>query len=109
MNRPSDLDIRMVGGPTALLELPGLRLLTDPTFDPPGAYEPRPGAHLTKTHGPALSPAEVGRVDIVLLSHDQHRDNLDDAGRAFLDTVPLVLTTVDGGERLGANAMGLPS
>ena len=33
--------IQAVGGPTAILELGGLRLLTDPTFDPPGDY-PRP-------------------------------------------------------------------
>ena len=30
------LTSRAVGGPTALLELGGLRILTDPTFDPPG-------------------------------------------------------------------------
>lgn len=29
------LGIRYVGGPTALLRVGGLRLLTDPTFDPP--------------------------------------------------------------------------
>ena len=32
----SELKITYVGGPTALLEVAGLRLLTDPTFDPPG-------------------------------------------------------------------------
>jgi L-ascorbate metabolism protein UlaG (beta-lactamase superfamily) len=32
------MDVRMthVGGPTALIEAGGWRLLTDPTFDPPG-------------------------------------------------------------------------
>jgi L-ascorbate metabolism protein UlaG (beta-lactamase superfamily) len=29
--------ITLVGGPTVLLELGGFRLLTDPTFDPPGS------------------------------------------------------------------------
>jgi L-ascorbate metabolism protein UlaG (beta-lactamase superfamily) len=37
-------DIRLkftyFGGPTALLELGGLRLLTDPTFDPAGEEYP---------------------------------------------------------------------
>ena len=28
--------VTYIGGPTALLELDGLRLLIDPTFDPPG-------------------------------------------------------------------------
>jgi L-ascorbate metabolism protein UlaG (beta-lactamase superfamily) len=32
----NELRITYVGRPTALLELGGLQLLTDPTFDPPG-------------------------------------------------------------------------
>jgi L-ascorbate metabolism protein UlaG (beta-lactamase superfamily) len=35
-----------------------------------------------------------------LLSHDQHADNLDTAGRAFLTRVPLTLTTPAGAARL---------
>lgn len=68
--------IQAVGGPTAILELGGVRLLTDPTFDPPGDY-PRPdGPTLVKLAPPALGPDDLGRVDAVLLSHD-HADNLD--------------------------------
>ncbi|MBX6768326.1 MAG: MBL fold metallo-hydrolase, partial [Actinomadura rubrobrunea] len=86
------MTILPVGGPTAVLELGGLRLLTDPTFDPPGDYPI--GDHvLTKTAPPAVDAAAIGAVDAVLLSHDQHPDNLDRAGRALLDTVPLVLST----------------
>jgi L-ascorbate metabolism protein UlaG (beta-lactamase superfamily) len=97
-----------VGGPTALLELGGLRLLTDPTFDPPGSY-PRPGGYaLVKTTPPALSPHELGPVDAVLLSHDHHPDNLDDAGRVELQRAPRVFTTVAGAARLGGTALGLP-
>ena len=33
----SRLQLTYIGGPTALLELGGLRLLTDPTFDPAGS------------------------------------------------------------------------
>jgi L-ascorbate metabolism protein UlaG (beta-lactamase superfamily) len=105
----AQLTVRAVGGPTLVLDLGGLRLLTDPTFDPPGAYEPRPGVHLTKTQGPAVAPDEIEQVDVVLLSHDQHRDNLDDAGRAFLARAPLVLTTVTGAERLRGTATALPA
>jgi L-ascorbate metabolism protein UlaG (beta-lactamase superfamily) len=28
--------LTLIGGPTVLIELAGLRLPTDPTFDPPG-------------------------------------------------------------------------
>jgi len=30
--------LTLIGGPTVLIELDGLRMLTDPTFDPPGHY-----------------------------------------------------------------------
>jgi len=63
------LKFTLVGGPTALLEIGTLRLLTDPTFDPPGTF---PGAvTLTKNTGPALTREQVGAVNAVLLSHDQ--------------------------------------
>jgi L-ascorbate metabolism protein UlaG (beta-lactamase superfamily) len=65
-----------IGGPTLLIEMAGMRLLTDPTFDPPTQYEAR-GVMLKKTAGPAVSAEVVGPVDAVLLSHDQHLDNLD--------------------------------
>jgi len=101
------LKLTYIGGPTALLEWGSLRLLTDPTFDPAGE-EYRPGSYtLRKTAGPALSPESVGEVDVVLLSHDHHFDNLDRAGRLFLANATSVLTTPAGAERLGKNAFGL--
>ncbi len=101
------LRVLALGGPTAVLELGGLRLLTDPTFDPPGRYPSPRGHELVKTSSPAIGPDEVGDIDAVLLSHDHHDDNLDAGGRAFLARVPLVLTTVAGAGRLGGTALGL--
>ncbi|MFI5806686.1 MBL fold metallo-hydrolase [Streptomyces sp. NPDC051561] len=98
--------VRVFGGPTALFEYGGLRFLTDPTFDGPGDH-PSPGVMLTKTAAADGSPAALGRVDVVLLSHDEHADNLDTSGRALLADVPLTLTTPGGGERLGETATGL--
>ena len=98
--------VRVFGGPTALFDYGGLRFLTDPTFDGPGDYESA-GPVLTKTSSPQGSPADLGRVDVVLLSHDEHADNLDNSGRALLADVPLTLTTPGGGERLGDKARGL--
>ena len=37
----------VVGGPTTVLDLGGLRIVSDPTFD-----APRPHGYLTKTVGP---------------------------------------------------------
>ncbi|MEU9669813.1 MBL fold metallo-hydrolase [Streptomyces bobili] len=98
--------VRTFGGPTALFEYGGLRFLTDPTFDDPGDY-PSAGPTLTKTAPSAATPADLGPLDVVLLSHDEHADNLDTSGRALLADVPLTLTTPGGGERLGEKAKGL--
>jgi L-ascorbate metabolism protein UlaG (beta-lactamase superfamily) len=98
--------ITLIGGPAALIEAGGFRLLTDPTFDQPGDYK-LPHVTLTKTSGPALSASEVGAVDAVLLSHDQHSDNFDHSGREFARHAPRVLTTIAGAQRLGGNAQGL--
>ncbi|MEU6155071.1 MBL fold metallo-hydrolase [Actinosynnema sp. NPDC047251] len=99
--------VRVFGGPTALLTYGGLTFLTDPTFDGPGTYGDGSGPELAKTAPASATPAELGRVDVVLLSHDEHPDNLDHAGRALLADVPLVLTTPGGGRRLGGAAKGL--
>jgi L-ascorbate metabolism protein UlaG (beta-lactamase superfamily) len=96
------ITVTLVGGPTAVIAYAGLRWLTDPALSPPGEYE-----HLVKTTGPALTVDEIGAIDVVLLSHDHHADNLDPAGRAFLPQAGQVLTTVAGAERLGGNAVGL--
>lgn len=105
----SALTIRVIGGPTAVLELGGLRLLTDPTFSPAGVHESAPGRPLTKTEDPAFSIDAVGSIDVVLLSHDQHADNLDPAGREILADIPLTLTTESAAHRLGGTACGLAS
>jgi len=94
------LTARLVGGPTAVLEYGGVRWLTDPALSPPGDYE----GGLVKTTGPAFEPDEI---DVVLLSHDHHSDNLDPAGRAFLPRAGRVLTTVQGAERVGGGATGM--
>jgi L-ascorbate metabolism protein UlaG (beta-lactamase superfamily) len=99
--------ITLIGGPTALLEISGLRFLTDPTFDSPGSEFAAGPVTLRKTIGPAVASAELEQVDAVLLSHDQHFDNLDHAGRAFLPRAGRVLTTPAGAARLRNNAVGL--
>ena len=98
--------ITLIGGPTALIEIGGFRLLTDPTFDAPGDYQ-LPHVKLTKTASPAVGTDSLGAIDAVLLSHDQHSDNLDHSGRDFLRHVPRVFTTEAGAKRLGDRVEGL--
>jgi L-ascorbate metabolism protein UlaG (beta-lactamase superfamily) len=97
-----------IGGPTVLVEVGGWRLLTDPTFDPPGQkYNFGWGTSSRKVAGPAIAAPDLLPIDAVLLSHDHHGDNLDPAGRALLPSAGVVVTTASGAKRLGGAARGL--
>ncbi|MFI6515751.1 MBL fold metallo-hydrolase [Spirillospora sp. NPDC050679] len=103
--RADAFTVTHVGGPTTVLEVAGLRLLIDPTFDGPKKYP----SGLEKIRPPAFGPERLGRIDAVLLSHDQHDDNLDDTGRALLKKVPVVLSTPGARKRLGRHVTGMAS
>lgn len=102
MSPMSQLGIELVGGPTAILEYGGVRWLTDPTLSPPGEY-----GGLTKLTGPAFDVADRDPIDIVLLSHHHHADNLDPAGREFLASVTQVLSTTKAAEELNGNVAAM--
>jgi L-ascorbate metabolism protein UlaG (beta-lactamase superfamily) len=104
----SELKLTAAGAATMVMELDGQRWLTDPAFDHPGTrYTVLPGASSSKTTEPALKPEELGQLDVMLLTHDHHFDNLDDAGRRLLPRATRVLTTQSGAKRLGGHAEGL--
>lgn len=87
------VNLRHLGGPTVKVQMAGLTFLTDPTLDGPRSY-PMPVGHLEKLSQPALGINELrDAVDVVLLSHDEHPDNLDQAGRRLLPTVDRVIST----------------
>jgi L-ascorbate metabolism protein UlaG (beta-lactamase superfamily) len=94
--------IGVLGGPTTVIDIAGLRLVADPTFDPAGSM-----GYLTKTRGPSVTAAELGPVDAVLVSHDLHPDNLDDSGREFALAAPLLLAGPRTASRLGPSATPL--
>jgi len=95
-----------IGTATMLVEFGGLTFLTDPVFDPaPTEYVSGP-VILRSTTEPAISAAELPPFDAVLLSHDEHPDNLDEAGRKLLEGKP-VMTTESGAGRLGGLAIGI--
>src|ERR1700754_4420020 len=97
-----ELHAMVLGGPTTVLDYGGLRIVSDPTFDPPG-----PHGYITKTAGPALPREQRADAGIVLVSHDNHPDNLDDAGRDFAQSGNRVITVPGAATRLGRNATGL--
>jgi L-ascorbate metabolism protein UlaG (beta-lactamase superfamily) len=102
--------ITYVGGPTAILEYAGLTIVTDPTFDPPGTYSEPGSTTLVKTIGPAVARTDLPPVDLVLLSHHGHRDNLDYEGLELLATGVRTLSTMQAASDLfGGGVVGLDS
>jgi L-ascorbate metabolism protein UlaG (beta-lactamase superfamily) len=71
---PNGLRATWIGHATVLVEIDGLRVLTDPIWSercsPLGGLGPR------RFHPPPLTLADLGKVDSVVVSHD-HYDHLD--------------------------------
>jgi L-ascorbate metabolism protein UlaG (beta-lactamase superfamily) len=101
------IEVTYIGGPTALLRAAGVTFITDPTFDAGGRTYNLGAVTLQKLAGPARAADALGTIDVALVSHAQHADNLDDAGRALLKDIPLVLTTRPSATSLGGHAVGL--
>jgi L-ascorbate metabolism protein UlaG (beta-lactamase superfamily) len=96
----STLSITHIGTATAILDINGVILLTDPFFSPAGTeFKGSSGVVLKTSDNPALGLADLPPIDAVLLSHEDHPDNLDPLGRQLLDG-RLVFTTMDGAKKL---------
>jgi L-ascorbate metabolism protein UlaG (beta-lactamase superfamily) len=97
-----------IGGPTALIRFAGITIVTDPTFDQPQTYAEAGSTTLVKTTGPAIARTALPPIDLVLLSHHGHRDNLDWEGLELLATGVLTLSTADAATELfGGGVVGL--
>jgi len=94
----SNINITHIGTATAIIEIEGVRFITDPVFGKAGDF-PNEFVTLTQTQDPAFELADLPIIDAVLLSHEDHEDNLDKLGRQLLDGRH-VLTTVDGANKL---------
>jgi L-ascorbate metabolism protein UlaG (beta-lactamase superfamily) len=104
----TDARITHIGGPTTLVEVGGWRILTDPTFDPPGKrYFFGWGTTSRKLLGPSIDARDLGPIDAVLVSHHHHGDNLDPSARALLPTWGTTFTTKKAAATLGHGAVGL--
>jgi L-ascorbate metabolism protein UlaG (beta-lactamase superfamily) len=102
--------ITLIGGPTVLLEWAGLRIVTDPTFDAPQSYADPGRTPLVKTAGPAFPRDALEPVDLVLLSHHEHKDNLDYEGLELIATGVTTLSTRKASMDLfGGSVVGLDS
>ncbi|KAL4755825.1 MBL fold metallo-hydrolase [Aspergillus foveolatus] len=94
------LKITHIGTATAILEINGVNMLTDPFFSPAGSsFSITDDLSLVVDDDPALRLDQLPVIDAILLSHEDHVDNLDDLGRRLLDG-RLVFTTTDGAKNL---------
>ncbi|KAL2138788.1 hypothetical protein VTI28DRAFT_6219 [Corynascus sepedonium] len=94
------LAITHIGTATAIIHVDGVNLLTDPVFTPAGTEWDWGFVVLKHLDAPAINLTDLPDIDAVLLSHEDHPDNLDEPGRAALEGRP-VLTTADGAKNLG--------
>ncbi|EYE91583.1 MBL fold metallo-hydrolase [Aspergillus ruber CBS 135680] len=93
------LNVTHIGTATAILEINGINFLTDPFFSPAGTSFNRGHVVLKVSDDPALRMDQLPTIDAVLLSHEDHEDNLDPLGRQLLDG-RRVYTTPDGAKNL---------
>ena len=70
----ADIQLRLIGHMTVLIEMDGLTILTDPWFGPRGLKE---RALAPRIVPPAANLGELGHVDLLLISHN-HIDHCDD-------------------------------
>lgn len=103
----SNISITHISTATALLEIDGVNFITDPVFDNgPQTYDAAPlypnvegPIDITHLEAPKVKIEQLPFVQGVLLSHEDHFDNLDETGRQLLIGRP-VITTVDGAKNL---------
>ena len=92
------LQVTWLGHSSVLIEIDGLRLLTDPVLG--ARASPVPFAGPKRFTPPALTVAQLPPINAVILSHD-HYDHLDrDTIRALADRVGHFYTTLGVGQRL---------
>lgn len=90
-----------------ILDINGYRIMTDPVLDKAGKlYHFGYGTFSRKSSNPALSIKEIGEIDLILLSHHQHKDNFDNTGKEFAKSVKQVITTKPAAKTL-KNGLGI--
>ncbi|KAF9784266.1 hypothetical protein IL306_007510 [Fusarium sp. DS 682] len=106
-NFKSKITVTHITTATAVVDIDGVKFITDPIFDEaPRSHDRsqaiglKPGEFfLNLQESPALSIKQLPIIDCVLLSHEDHVDNLDETGRQLL-LGRRVITTPDGAKNL---------
>ncbi|KAF1313679.1 Zn-dependent hydrolases of the beta-lactamase, partial [Globisporangium splendens] len=95
----SKVTVTLIGTATAIISIDGVNFLTDPAFDPANIEYDVGVTILKKTDELALNLEDLPPIDAILLSHEDHPDNLDTLGRTLLNG-RRIFTTMDGAKNL---------
>ncbi|KAB5588063.1 Zn-dependent hydrolase of the beta-lactamase fold protein [Ceratobasidium theobromae] len=98
-NFSSKVEVTFIGTATAIINIDGINFLTDPSFDEAGTEYDLGIMVLKVLQNPAIKIHDLPCIDAVLLSHEDHPDNLDKTGRTLLEG-RTVVTTADGAKNL---------
>ncbi|KAF5577443.1 Zn-dependent hydrolase of the beta-lactamase fold [Fusarium pseudoanthophilum] len=106
-NFKSKVTITHITTATAIVDIDDVKFITDPIFDEaPQSHDRsqaiglKPGEFfLTMQEGPAIPIRQFPIIDCILLSHEDHVDNLDETGRQLL-IGRRTITTPDGAKNL---------
>lgn len=94
-----------VGTATLVLEVGPLVIWTDPVFGGPRHFHFGAGMQSDHTRGPHVDASALKPPHVVLISHDQHGDNLDDEGRALIPGGAKVFSTPTASRRMRAEGL----
>ncbi|TDQ11530.1 MBL fold metallo-hydrolase [Pedobacter metabolipauper] len=102
-----EINITPIDTACILLEINGMKILTDPTLDNAGKlYYHGYGSVSRKTENPAMTKEQLKDVDLILLSHHQHKDNFDVNGKELTSQVARVISTRNAAKVM-SNVTGL--
>jgi L-ascorbate metabolism protein UlaG (beta-lactamase superfamily) len=102
-NLKMEVEITYIDTACVLLNINGFRIITDPALDNKTGIFPKlvgkPFIFSKKTMNPVADDISKP-IDLALVSHDHHGDNLDKSGKKLLENVPNILSTKRAEKRL---------
>jgi L-ascorbate metabolism protein UlaG (beta-lactamase superfamily) len=98
-----EIEVTYIDTACVVINIGGFRIITDPALDSKSGFFPKfvgkPFIFSKKTMNPQLGELHK-RIDLALVSHDHHGDNLDESCKALLRNVPIILSTKGAERRL---------
>lgn len=98
-----EIEITYIDTACVVINIGGFRIITDPALDNKTGFFPKlvgkPFIFSKKTMSPLIGELDE-LIDLALVSHDHHGDNLDKSGKKLLENIPIILSTRGAEKRL---------